>query len=117
MPLVGIICLSIVLRQGSVRDRQGAFTLTSTDLVIQSALDSLQNLKPAPGPGDKILVESDPFGSQWEDLFLFRVVFDSPRLQVKRPSQLDDNERREDAQGQWRHISWDATRWVYLPRY
>ncbi len=104
--LVGIACLLIVLCQGSVKERQGRFALTPRDLAFERTLEDARNIKPRPGPDDRIVVDSDPFEDfEWGDLFVFRLAFDLPRLQVKRPSQLSDDERREDQRGLWRHVS------------
>ena len=113
--LAGIVCLLIVLRQGSGKDRRGSFTFTAMDMVVGQAFEAAKDLKPGPNPNDGIVVESDPFkDSQWEDLFVFRLRFDSPRLQVKRPDQLNDADRREDGLGQWRHIGWKNGEWINL---
>jgi hypothetical protein len=111
--LVGFVCLLIVLRQGSVKDRRGSFALTRRDIAFERTLESAKNLNPGPGSDGKIVVDSDPFEDfPWGDLFVFRLAFDSPQLQVKRPSQLSDDERREDYLGQWRHVSWDGGAWI-----
>jgi len=115
--LVGIVCLLIVLRQGSVNDRQGGFTFNPPDLAIGRALESVRNLTPRPDPNGRIVVDSDPFESfEWADLFLFRLAFESPQLEVKRPSQLSDDDRRDDAVGKWRHIGWNGVGWTSLAR-
>jgi hypothetical protein len=113
--LVGSVCVLIVLRQGSVKDRQGSFALTRRDIVFERTLEDARNLKPRPGPDSRIVVDSDPLEDfPWGDLFVFRLAFDSPQLQVKRPSQLSDDERRDDDLGRWRHIGWNDGRWMNL---
>jgi len=113
--LVGIVCLLIVLRQGSVKYRQDSFALTRRDIAFERTLEAARNLNLRPDPDGRIVVDSDPFEDfPWGDLFVFRLAFDSPQLQVKRPSQLSDEERREDDLGQWRHISWNDGRWMNL---
>jgi hypothetical protein len=111
--LAGIVCVVIVLRQGSVRDRQSDFTLTRMDSIVNRVLQATQQFTPRPNPDGKIIVESDPFGDkQWQDLFAFRLAFDAPQLQVKRPSQLNDDDRRGEARGEWRHIEWNGRFWT-----
>jgi hypothetical protein len=112
--LVGIVCLLIIIRQGTVKDRQGSFALSPMDRVVGEAVEAARNLNPRPDRDGRIVVDSDPFDSQWEDLSLFRLAFNAPQLQVKRPSQLSGEERQADELGQWRHIGWNGSQWVNL---
>jgi hypothetical protein len=111
--LTGMVCVVIILSQGTVQHRQGDFALTGMDSIVNRVMQATPKLTPRPNPNGKIIVDSDPFGdSQWEDLFAFRLVFDAPQLQVKRPSQLNADDRRGDRLGEWRHITWNGGAWM-----
>ncbi len=112
MVLAGAWFAAIMLAQGGTASRGAGWGCQPHDTVIAAAFSALDHLSPPPPHNAHIVVDSDPFGPYpWADLFLFRLHYRNPDLEVKRPDQLLPEQRQAF---RWMRIRWVEGRWEWV---